>query len=77
MANILHPFSESVGTISRIRGNTIVLTSTIAIAVPSSEIARWRNKLRVGALVGILALDDGTIRVRRIERKIIQRPVAV
>jgi len=62
------PWTEFVGIIKRASESTIALSccKQVKLHVREDQLRKWSNLLRKSSLVGILILDDGTIRVRRI-----------
>lgn len=41
----------------------------IELEVENEILTKWHHILRKGALIGVLKLDDGTVRIRRIADK--------
>lgn len=66
--NVLPRWCEIVGTIEDVDEGLvrISLKKSAEIPLQDDEIERWRHLLKKGSRMGILLLDDGTIRVRRI-----------
>jgi len=69
----LSPFSEAIGTVFRINPDSVELNCRLEIVLTPSEVKKWKRVLKTGSLVGILAMDDGTIRVREISSKRMRR----
>lgn len=65
----LSPFSEAIGTVSRINPDSVELNCRLEIILSPSEVKKWKRVLKNGSLVGILAMDDGTILVWEISSK--------
>jgi hypothetical protein len=65
---LMSPFSEAIGTVIKVKPGSVDMTLQLEIVLPPSELGRWKRKLKTGSLVGIMAMDDGTIRVREICR---------
>ena len=59
-------WNEVVGTIEEIGDESITLRITHVIHIAPEELARWTAKLRKGRRIGILVLDDRSIRVRNL-----------
>ena len=58
---------EIVGRIEEIGEDFIIIVVTYRVHFPRDELKRWVKKLRRGSKVGILLMDDGSIRVRLIK----------
>ncbi len=52
-----------MGTVEEVGDESVTLKVTYIIPV-TSDLARWADKLRVGSRIGVLFLDDGSVRVR-------------
>lgn len=62
--------SEVVGKLLGVSDGTLRLSCErqYVVRVNPDELARWKQKLRIGAEVGILRLEDGRICVRLLRR---------
>ena len=65
---VLRPWDEIVGRVENIGEDHITLRClhVISIRIPSDLMRNWRKASRKGSVIGILMLDDGTIKVRPI-----------
>ncbi len=61
--------SEIIGKLTRATDNTLTLSckKQYTLHVGPDDLARWKQRLRVGSTLGILFLDEGKIRVRLVE----------
>ena len=63
----LVPLTEYVGKIVKVTDDSMILDATRNISIRiAPDVLRSKKLLRKGERVGILALDDGSIRVRRL-----------
>jgi hypothetical protein len=67
-AILLPPWTEYVGKVVHISDGNITLETVQRTTIPiSSEVLdNWKTVIQKGRNIGILALDDGTIRVRSV-----------
>lgn len=65
----IRPWSEVIGTVEKWGGGTITVCvkKQWVVLVGDEELKRWESMLQRGSKVGILILDDGRIRLRRLE----------
>jgi hypothetical protein len=66
-ANLI-PWTECVGKIVKVTDDSITLQASrnISIMITPDQLKKWKKLFRKGEHVGILALDYGSIRVRRL-----------
>ncbi len=57
------PWMELIGVVDRIGKESVTLKITYAVPM-TSDLAGWADKLRVGSKIGVLFLDDDSVRVR-------------
>ena len=64
--DVLTPLTEYVGKVVEIAKDAITLEiiERISFTVSPDKIDKWKDVIRIGRHVGILALEDGSIRVR-------------
>ncbi len=62
------PWTEYVGRVVEVNNDSVTLecVSVFSISLTMDSIELWKTLLKKGGRVGILALDDGSIRVRQI-----------
>lgn len=64
----LPPWTECVGKVVHISDSSITLEALQRISIPISTdvLAKWKTVIQKDKRIGILVLDDGTIKVRRV-----------
>jgi hypothetical protein len=64
-------WNETVGRVTRVNRTSLTLLCVreIELEVENEILTKWHHILRKGALIGVLKLDDGTVRIRRIADK--------
>lgn len=60
-------WAEVIGRVEEVGRDYIAVRIAHTIHIPEDELNRWIAKLRRGSRVGILLLDDGSIRVRVVD----------
>lgn len=60
------PWTETVGWLKEVSDESITLDVSHVIRVSKEDLARLKRRLVKGSRVGVLVLDDGSIRVRKI-----------
>jgi hypothetical protein len=65
----LNPWTEYVGKVVDVTDTSITLEATIRVLIPISTDAlnKWNDTIRKDNHVAVLALDDGSIRVRKVQ----------
>jgi len=65
----LNPWTEVRGTVAHVCDDSLTISTTQrhTLLIGREELARWSPVLRKGSHVGVLLLDDGSIRVRLID----------
>jgi hypothetical protein len=66
--DVLTPLTEYAGKVVEITENKITLEiiERISFTISPDTIDKWKDMIRIGKHVGILALEDGSIRVRNV-----------
>ena len=64
--DVLTSLTEYVGRVVNITDGEITLEMLhqISLLIPPDKINKWKDVIQIGRHVGILALEDGRIRVR-------------
>jgi hypothetical protein len=67
----LTPWTEIVGRVEKIDDKSVTITchKKFRIIIPSDVLKTLRNLVRKGNRIGILMLDDGTMKVRLVHGK--------
>ncbi|NWG36111.1 hypothetical protein [Nitrososphaera sp.] len=70
----IEPWTEVTGRVEKVEEQSITLVASFIVRTSKEQILKWKSALVKGSHVGVLILEDGTIRVRRRgERKITTR----
>jgi hypothetical protein len=65
----LIPWTEYSGKIIDVRDSSITLETVyrVLIPIPTNSLNKWKDIIQKDGHIGILALDDGSIRARRMD----------
>lgn len=60
------PWNEVVGTVEDVGDDSVTLLCTrkVTLRIRAEDLRKILHLLRLGALVGVLVLEDGSVRVR-------------
>jgi len=57
---------EIVGTVEEVGDDFLVIKIAYKIPFMEEELKKWAKRLRIGSRVGVLLMEDGSIRIRLI-----------